>query len=162
MIARTVLAIALALMSVMSFPVEPEHIEQLSERLQQIQPQPLAAMPQQSAAPASEPLLSVLDHIAHIFLFLGIGTGAAFAVILILRWNRVREWLSPMYLQTALARDLTRDLFKLYLNGKLELTQPRALFIGISTLAYCIFAGMVLTALLDLVATVSTTALSAL
>ena len=81
-----------------------------------------------------------------------------FAAILKSKW--VREFLSPMYANGSIAVEIVNDLKAKYdaSGHKPPLSQEAAIFLGLTSIAFLLFAGMIFSALFDLFGTIIQTA----
>ena len=95
----------------------------------------------------------------------GLGCLSAFVVGVLIfaffRISAVREFFSPLYrLAVRLPRRIINDYEDMYDNGRFELNQSRAIFMGLCVIGFLIFAGLIASSFLTAVATLATVAMS--
>ena len=93
---------------------------------------------------------------------MGIGAGFTVALVIfaMLRFERIREFLSPLYRLLKLPKDIMALYEEQFAQGRFELTMPRAVLIGFCAVAFAMFAGMLASSFVDLIGMLSTVALS--
>lgn len=91
---------------------------------------------------------SMPEHLLNLGIWIGIGIVVVFALAGLLRARWAREWFSTCYRLCRMPMDLMSHYAELWDAGQFKLNQDRAIFLGLATIGFMIFASAVLVSIL--------------